>query len=461
MNLPVTPPLRPYQVEGASFLASNDRAGLFDDCGLGKTPQSLTAAKDVDAKSILVVCPAVARYNWERETRRWFDANATTFVVTSKLKTGLPAPIKIANKAVVIVSHDLLTDAGTLDTLFNHDWDVLIVDEAHFLKSKGAKRTKAVYGTRCDLKGKSLAAKAKRTWILTGTPAPNHAGELWTHLRALYPQAIPGVSGKPMGEQEYIGNYCRVEVTNWGVNVVGSKDMKELRRRMAGFYMRRLKKDVLKDLPPVTVTSVPVSLKEMDGEDMNKALSSHSDAKHLADAAENMSENDLVDFMKSHATELATYRRHTGLLKLPVCLEWLKTEMASGNKYIVFAIHHEVIDKIVEHMAAFNPVKIDGRDTAKDRDRAEQVFMKDPNCKLIVGQIAAAGTALTLTAASDVAFFEADWVPSNNYQALSRAHRFTQTRGVVARFLTLPNSIDDIINRALVRKTRELTELFG
>jgi len=243
---------------------------------------------------------------------------------------------------------------------------------------------------------------------------------------------------------------------------VGSKDMARLRSKMDGFFLRRLKQNVLKDLPPVTIDSIPISLTKMDGEDMNRSLKAHPDAIHLADAAKNMSGDDLIKFMKEHAPELATYRRHTGLLKLPICLEWLKTEMAGNhNKFIVFAIHHEVIDKIVEHMAAFNPVKIDGRDNPKARDASAQAFMDDPDCKLFVGQIAAAGTALTLTAAKDVAFFETDWVPANNYQALSRAHRFTQTRGVVVRFLTLPNSIDDIISRALVRKTRELNQLFG
>jgi len=457
-RLPVeTPLLRPYQVEGVSFLVGRTFAALFDDCGLGKTPQSLVAAKNIGAKNVLVICPAVARFNWQREILRWVDPSSSIEVITSKLGSNY-----LPKGNWLVISHDLLTDASTQKILWKRDWDLLIVDEAHFLKSKGAKRTRAVYGTHCDLKGKSLAGKASRTWILTGTPAPNHTGELWTHLRALCPEAIPGVTGKPMGETEFQTNYCALEETNWGTRIVGSKDMARLRSKMDGFFLRRLKQNVLKDLPPVTIDSIPISLTKMDGEDMNRSLKAHPDAIHLADAAKNMSGDDLIKFMKEHAPELATYRRHTGLLKLPICLEWLKTEMAGNhNKFIVFAIHHEVIDKIVEHMAAFNPVKIDGRDNPKARDASAQAFMDDPDCKLFVGQIAAAGTALTLTAAKDVAFFETDWVPANNYQALSRAHRFTQTRGVVVRFLTLPNSIDDIISRALVRKTRELNQLFG
>lgn len=451
----LTPPLRSYQNAGVLFLIGKKYAGLFDDCGLGKTPQSLVAARKINAKYILIVCPAVARFNWDREIRQWLSETASTSVLTSKIKD-LPC------SDIVIVSHDLLTDKQTHETLLTRDWDLLIIDEAHFLKSKSAKRTKAVYGAKCDLSGKSIAARASRVWILTGTPAPNHTGELWTHLRALYPEAIMGVSGKPMGEQEYQGQYCKLEDTHFGTRIVGSRDIKILKSKMSGFFVRRKKEAVLKDLPSVTIDSIPVSLKKMDGQDMNKALMKHSDAQHLASAATKLSSDDLIEFMKSHATELATYRRHTGILKLPVCLEWLKTEMASTNKkFIVFAIHHEVIDKIFEHMAAFNPVKLDGRDSAKNRDTSVQRFQNDPSCKLFVGQIAAAGTALTLTASSDVAFFETDWVPANNYQALSRAHRFTQTRGVVVRFLTLPNSIDDIISRALVRKTRELNQLFG
>jgi len=410
----------------------------------------------VAAKKILVVCPAVARYHWAREVQRWFDQDADIKVVTSKLSKH-PALADI-----VIVSHDLLVSADTHTALLGESWDLLVIDEAHFLKSRGAKRTKAVYGSRCDLSGRALAAQAKRVWVLTGTPAPNHAGELWTHLRALYPSAIPGVNGTPMGENEFISQYCRTAATPWGLQVQGSKNMGALRTKMDGFFLRRLKKNVLTDLPAVTVGALPISLKRADGQGMNKVLSQYPDAAHLAEAAKTLTEDGLLDFLRANAAELATYRRHTGLLKLPVCLEWLKTEMGSTDKkFIVFAIHHAVIDGIVDHMAAFNPVKIDGRDSARDRDNAEQKFTHDPRCKLFVGQITAAGTAITLTVASDVVFFEADWTPSNNYQALSRAHRFTQTRGVVARFLTLHNSIDDTIQRALTRKTRELTQLFN
>jgi SWI/SNF-related matrix-associated actin-dependent regulator of chromatin subfamily A-like protein 1 len=448
-------PLRDYQLKGVSFLKSNFKAGLFDDCGLGKCAMSLTAAGEVGAKRVLILSPAVARFNWKREIEKFYPGTPSVLVVTSRL-TAAPS------EDIVIISHDLLVNKDTLKLLLSEAWDLIIVDEAHFFKNKDAKRTKALYGAKMDASKNSLVAKAKRVWLLTGTPSPNHTGELYPHLRGLFPQTIMGAAGKPMGYQEYVSRYCKTIDTDWGVSIVGSQNVKELRSRINGIFIRRLKKEVLPELPDLDVVTVPLSVDQADIKNIEQTLSQAYNTRELAEAAKTMSPDDLIKFLKQNAAANATYRRHTGLLKLPICLEYLKTELASGiQKVIVFAIHHEVIDRTIEHLQAFNPVKIDGRDNAKEKDAAEQRFMNDRNCQVFVGQITASGTALTLTAASDVYFFESDWVPDNNYQALSRAHRFTQTRGVVARFLTLPDTIDDAIQRAVARKTRELQELFG
>ena len=144
---------RPYQIEGAKFLASKRYALLADDPGLGKTAQSVRACDAIGARTVAVVCPASVVLNWRREFDRWW-------------------PDWLERPLLYVESYDKVA---------RHCWrepnfDLLIVDEAHYAKTPTAARTKALYGKSAD--GSGLVSKAKRTWLLTGTPAPNNPAEL-------------------------------------------------------------------------------------------------------------------------------------------------------------------------------------------------------------------------------------------------------------------------------------------
>src|ERR1700674_4234287 len=160
--------LLPYQVEGAVWLAGQKTGLLADEMGLGKSAQAIVACDAINAERILVVCPASARINWEREFKRFSTQQRTTTVLSTGGKTPLGA--------LTICSYELATRKGTNTLLRAVNWDVLILDEAHYLKTPDAQRTHAVYGK------KGLVRSAKRTYALTGTPAPNNASELWTLL---------------------------------------------------------------------------------------------------------------------------------------------------------------------------------------------------------------------------------------------------------------------------------------
>ena len=134
---------------------------------------------------------------------------------------------------------------------------------------------------------------------------------------------------------------------------------------------------------------------------------------------------------------------------------------ANARKLIVFAWHREVIEKAMIGLASFRPVCIVGGTSDEDREDAIDKFQNDPMTRIFIGNIKAAGTVITLTAASDVVFLESSWTPNENYQAACRAHRIGQKDGVLARVLCLEHSVDAIIQRVLVRKQNELVTLFG
>ena len=194
--------LYPYQQTGATFLARRGRALLADEMGLGKSAQAIAACDIVGAGlSVGVVCPASVKANWKREFAL-FGREAHNVDIESYDKVARGAFDKAA-------------------------FDVLILDEAHYLKSPKAKRTKAIYGPKCDgVDG--LVGRSNRVFLLTGTPTPNDPSELWTHLRAVMPGAIAGKT-RPRPYFSFINRYCTIINKGFGPQITGGRRLDELR----------------------------------------------------------------------------------------------------------------------------------------------------------------------------------------------------------------------------------------
>jgi SNF2 family DNA or RNA helicase len=419
--------LYPFQRAGVDWLKLNRNALLADQPGLGKTIQALTAAAELGCEDILVVCPAVAKAHWRAHFDTWHPAT----------------------RNVIIVTYDKLSrDAATVKKLKDKAWDLLILDEAHYIKTKTAKRTKAVYGPANKLTG-GIAASAARVWLLTGTPSPNHAGELWTHMRALWPNLIWNTAKQPMNEYEFQNRFCKVKDTHFGRQIIGSANLKELRSRLAPTILRRVKTQVLPDLPPLVFRLLPVDPPDYMPDDVPSEM------------PDGMDGDELLAWIKANTVALAAERRRTGLLKAEIACEWIDNELKDNRrKLIVFAWHRDVLSRIFDRMTTYKPVLIDGSTSEIERPKNIDTFQTDPTCRLFIGQIKACGVAITLTAASDVLFVEQDWTPENNYQAACRAHRIGQKDGVLAQAMYLNNSVDERVQRALVRKQNDLTKLY-
>jgi SNF2 family DNA or RNA helicase len=138
--------------------------------------------------------------------------------------------------------------------------------------------------------------------------------------------------------------------------------------------------------------------------------------------------------------------------------------LPDNRKVLVFAHHAHVLAALARHLGEFSPAVLVGTTRPRDREIAVDRFLNDPRCRVFIGNIQAAGTAITLVGpkckCSDVVFVESSWTPMDNAQAACRVHRIGQQDGVVARMLSAAGTVDDLINSLLVRKAREFTQLF-
>lgn len=425
--------LFPYQRTGAAYLAERRHAMLLDEQGLGKTAQAIEACNLTGARDVLVVCPASVRTSWRREFERF--------------GTG---------QRVTVESYDMVTRRWRD---YDGPWDVAIFDEAHYLKSSNANRTRCLYGDGETFPG--IAKMCGAAWPLTGTPAPNNPAELYSHLAAFRPDLIRHRnSNEVMNRFAFQGRYCRIKETKYGRQVVGGKNLDDLREKMAEWTLRRLKKDVLPDLPELLYEELPIdadaahdALKDIPGEEMDLIR----DVLRDGDAAS----------LQSVAAHLASLRRVTATAKAPVLAEWVHEFLDATDRKIVIFAHHVEPLKHLWHLLRYTvngkriqPAIISGETAPAKRQAAVDRFQSDPDVRVFLGQIQAAGTGLTLTAASDMVFLEQSWVPAENAQAAMRIHRIGQKRGCVVRYMTLTGSIDEAVQRTLARKTRDLSQLF-
>jgi SWI/SNF-related matrix-associated actin-dependent regulator of chromatin subfamily A-like protein 1 len=234
------PHLYPYQDTAVTHLAIQPIALLADDMGLGKTAVAVRAADAVGAKKILAVVPAIARIAWQREFERWQEIDRSIHVISSGMD------IADLSADVIVVSYALASTPSVLAALRQHRFDVTIADECQALKSRDTKRTLAVYGRD------GLITRTKRLWLLSGTPAPNHAAELWPHLRA--------ARLTQLDYWAFTKRYCWVRETQFGLQITGTNTvmMPELANTLRPFMLRRTMADALPDLPPLRWGLVPV-----------------------------------------------------------------------------------------------------------------------------------------------------------------------------------------------------------
>jgi hypothetical protein len=412
--------LKPFQRAGVSYLLGQRRAFLSDEQGLGKTIEAIATVEADGAYPAVVVCPASLKLNWLRELERWLPGRQ----VQALAGGGGGAPIPEA--AVTVVNYEIV--APRLDALRALGPRALVLDESHYCKNAAAKRTRAVQrlAAAVPVEGLILA--------LTGTPVLNRPAELISQLRILGRLGDFG-SGVQFGKR-FRGADAHQRL-HW-----------HLRARC---FVRRLKADVLPQLPAKTRAVVPV---ELDNEPEYR-----------------LAERDVVAWLQSQPLDLreldakvAAALRAERLVrlnalkllaargKLHAALGWIHDFCTSGERLVVFAHHQEIQRAVLGRFPG--ALHILGTDTPVARDRALRAFQApdaDGN-QLIVCSIEVAGQGLTLTRSSNVVFLELDWTPAKHDQAEDRCHRIGQEDAVNASYLLAAGTIDETISTLLERK---------
>jgi SWI/SNF-related matrix-associated actin-dependent regulator 1 of chromatin subfamily A len=489
--------LRPYQRAGSVWATSKlheadtRAAAILDEPGLGKTATALLTAVNLDVRRMLVVSPAGARRVWSQEIERWVPQWSRHVLI---IEPGMPLlrdrfALLDRPELIVLISYDALSDrSGSrpawTKALAERRWDLLILDEAHYLKNR-SNRTLAVYGARGS--GEGIQAACERVLLLTGTITPNHAGELFQHLRTLWPTtllvpraplrsypsgvvprgkrtAVPTIGPaqpplRSLTEAEFQERVTDYRDTIYGRQIVRSKNQAWLRERVGPYVLRRTKAMVLPELPPLVTQDIPlpvsaVTIRKVDPVIWRRGVTLMEHTRAADDDA-------FVRALRTHDDEgpgaVTTLRRELGVLKADPAADWIIERLACGmQKILVFGWHIEVLRRLHERLAEFNPVIITGATSASARSDDAFLFQNHPLVRVLIGQILAAGTAITLTAASEVVMVEPSWVPGENRQAIDRAHRLGQQDSVLATFLYIPGTLDQRIMSVFRRKAVEV-----
>jgi SWI/SNF-related matrix-associated actin-dependent regulator 1 of chromatin subfamily A len=260
-----------------------------------------------------------------------------------------------------------------------------------------------------------------------------------------------------------------------GARVSAIPELKEL---ISPLMLRRKKDEVLTDLPPIHYQQVLVDPGLVDIEvessmvhyvfpiDRRKELAAKLRNEEMILRStfgnESLMKNKNILALEALSQSVSTLRRYNGLQKVEPVADMIIEELTNKayEKIVVFAIHRDCIEGLRQKLRKFKPVTLYGGTPPENRQKHIDSFQKDPKCRVFIGNIQAAGTAITLTAAHQVLFLEQSWVPGDNAQAAMRCHRIGQKKPVTVRFVGIANTIDEKISTVLQRKAYELTRIF-
>ena len=422
--------LMSFQREGVRFaLARGGRALVGDDMGLGKTIQAIAISCAYrDQWPVLVVVPNSMRLVWADELEKWVPDLAPGAVAVIKHGTDVQ-PLHSPNVAFIIVTYGLLTRSGHVATkLLGSKYKVVIADESHYFKNRDAQRTKAM---------QAMLANAEHRILLSGTPALGRPVELFTQISSIEPKLLGTYN-------QFVKRFCDAKQTPFGLDVNGASNLPELHQLLSKVMVRRLKCDVLTQLPPKRRQRIQIEVGSAAASELSEIQ------QQLRDAGDDKR-------MRNQA--FAQLHKASSKAKQPAVCEYIKQVLEGGTKCLVFGHHLEMLDAI-ETVAAqlkVNWIRIDGSVPTAERHAAVSRFQSDDTIRIAVLGILAAGVGLTLTAASTVIFAELHWTPGVLVQAEDRAHRIGQNNSVNVHYLLAPGSIDDIIWPVVARKVEVLS----
>lgn len=461
LDLPSGLDLFPFQKAGVAYAERVGNVLIADEMGLGKTVQGLMAVKTANQFPLVVICPASLKRNWQREAKKWIpDARVTVLGPTS---FAAPLRFKIGEpqKEVFVINYNSRVMEKWLPHLVALHPQSIIMDEAHACKNSKAQQTKLV--------DQLIRETGARVIMLSGTPVVNQPMEFYQLVKML-------------GHAKTLGGYAEYRRRYSAAN---PKQLHELNTRARTHFMvRRLKKDVLTELPPKMYSVVPIEIENRAEYDQAErdiagyfAKKKAEDAQFISEVTRQASLFEQSDLERQQFIESAQRERFNSAYliavqneqllrwealkqlavrgKLRAAEQWISEFLDdSDQKIVVFVTHTATGNSIA---SKFNAPFIHGGVSIDDRQRFVDRFQNDPLCRVIVGNMIAMGEGLTLTAASNVAFVEFGWNAKSHSQAEDRCHRIGQHDNVTIHQLVAEETIEEEII-ALIERKRVVAE---
>ncbi len=419
--------LRDFQKEGLSFLLSNPRTLLADEMGLGKTVQALSCLASTQCLPALIVVPSHLMRNWVAETRRFLRVNGKepSICVLLGLKPYTPP------EADIYIIHYLLL-RGWKQALPQMGFRAVVFDEMQELRHAGTEKYSAA---------SLLAESCERVIGLSGTPIYNRGAEIWNIVNILDLHCL--------GDWE---SFTRQWCDGYGNNIVRDPALLGDHLRREGLILRRTKQEVLRELPPKRRL-----VQEIDMDDKVYRELMHPVMEllgHLSTMHPEARERALLEEQISRGE-----RQATGIAKAPFVAAFVRALLDNGERVLLFAHHHAVMDAYKKELSAYKPVFITGRENTDEKERSVEQFMGGQTSLCVISLRSAAG--LNLQRATCVVFGELDWSPAVHSQAEDRAHRMGQADSILCYYLVAPRGSDRDMQDALGLKVSQFVGLMG
>jgi len=422
------PPLD-HQKEAIQKLVENKKFILADDMGLGKTTSTIISALETGAEKVLIICPASLKINWQREIENYSDR--TTSIIEGK---------KWDDGDFVIINYDIIKNfhddkKKSESTIVKSKFDLVIVDEAHYVQNSQAQRTKLI---------NDIGRNVERVWLLTGTPITSRPINYFNLLNLI---------DSPVAQNwmAYVKRYCNGFQFQAGRrkiwNVSGASNLEELRDRTSPLVLRRLKENVL-DLPEKIITPVYLRLKSKEYEELMGEYYDWYDKSGESDS------------LTLQFTKLTKVRQVIAEEKTKATIELCENIIEQGKKVIVFTNFTKSLEMILQHFGK-SAVRLDGQMSQKERQLSVDNFQNDENITVFVGNIKAAGVGITLTAAEAVVMNDLSFLPSDHSQAEDRSYRYGQKNNVLVYYPIFDNTVEGIIYDILKKKKNIFETIMG
>lgn len=441
-------PPKEWQPKAIESLLANDKFILADDMGLGKTTSAIIAALESGVKKILIVCPASVKINWKKEIKNYTDR---PILIIEGRKWGSTYDFYIINYDILKNYHttDKKNENNDLKLIQKENFELAIVDEAHYASNTSANRTKLI---------NDILKNIPKIWLLTGTPMTNRPINYYNLLKIVE-------SPIALNWQHYVKRYCKgfkMKVngrTIWSTS--GHSNLDELRERTKSIMLRRLKTEV-PGLPDKIISPIFLELHStFYNEELEDFMRISEENKHRTTLNINTQEEEPdPENVVAVLGRLMKVRQVLAYEKIPYTCEYIDKCLELDKKVIVFTNFTMPLDMLHEKYPK-NSVIYDGRMNQTKREEAINKFQNDPKIKIFIANIIAGGIGINLTAAEVVIMNDLSFVPSHHSQAEDRAYRHGQKNNVIVYYPIFENTIEQIVYNILQRKKDVIDQSIG